>query len=96
MKMHILNEILDKLNFLMAHIHLMVDDKVVTVMDLYQEIQVKEQKTELKSSKPSTQQLKEYAFKTGNFSINLEGNVEVKYINGKTYKILREKWCEAS
>lgn len=73
-------EILDKLNFLMAHTYLMVDGKVVTVMDLWQEQQVKVPK----SCVPNWKELKEYAFRTSKFKVEGEG-VVIEYSDGCTY-----------
>ena len=72
-----MQEILSKLNFLMAHSYLQVNGKVVTVMDLWQEQQVKVPV----ATEPTWKELKEYAFRTSKFKVGDE-RVFIEYSDG--------------
>jgi len=66
-----LKEIQTKLDFLMDHIHLQVDDKVVSVMDLWREENTPTQK-QTKLNHPVGKELDnliDTAFKTGDYKI---------------------------
>jgi len=91
----LLNEILDKLNFLMANTYLMIGKDLKTVMDLYSERKKLERPTpteiELKYSEDIAA-VKKHAFSNNQFKISEDRKwviVEDKY---HIYKIPYELW----
>lgn len=79
----ILKELLDKINYLMSKTYLMIDDKVVSVMDLYQQESNldRQPKSILQPTEEQIKEVIEYAQKTKNFKI--EGScIVVEYKEG--------------
>jgi len=67
----LLEEILSRLQFTMAHLHLMIDEKVVTIEELYEDAlqPVIIEETDPEKVNAVTDEIIQYAFKTLNFKV---------------------------
>ena len=68
---NLLSEVLNKVNFLLSHTYIMIDGKVENLMEMYnaQLIDKATNSVHKVIDRKEIQSLKEYAFQTGNFSI---------------------------